>query len=189
MLLLISRRDQLLGMRAQEQNRLETSDCELSRWIKKNIRQLSLQLQALEGAIAKVIKQSAEIQHTLSLYSSIPGVGKLTALQLIVDLPELVGGDDKTLAALVGLAPWNQDSGTKQGHRRTRGGRTRVRTLLYMSALSAARCHPQLKVFYKKLRDKRKAAKVALVAVAHKLLMILRSVAQRQTPWVTILSR
>jgi transposase len=95
--------------------------------------------------------------------------------------------NDKTLAALVGLAPWNRDSGKMIGRRRTRGGRTRIRGLLYMAALVAARCNPELKTYYKKLKDKGKASKVALIAVAHKLLKILRSVAHRQTPWMPVM--
>lgn len=84
----------------------------------------------------------------------------------------------------MGLAPWNRDSGIKIGRRQTRGGRIRVRGLLYMAALVAARCNPEMKAFYSKLKQKGKASKVALIAVAHKLLGILRSIAQRQTPWI-----
>jgi transposase len=181
---LLTRREQLIAMRLQEKNRLDTCEELLAKWIKKNITQLSKQLEAIEEEINEFIKRHPDVKKLLELYSSIPGIGRITALQLIVDLPELLEENDKVLAALVGLAPWNRDSGTKRGRRQTRGGRIRVRGLLYMAALVATRFNPELKAFYSKLKQKGKATKVALIAVAHKLLSILRSIAQRQTPWI-----
>lgn len=184
---LLTRREQLIGMRLQERNRLDTCDAILAKWIEKNIKQLTKQMEDLEEEIEALEKERPAIKKLMALYTSIPGIGRITALQLIVDLPELLEENDKTLAALVGLAPWNHDSGTKIGRRRTRGGRTRIRSLLYMAALVASRFNPDLEKFYMKLKQKGKVAKVALIAVAHKLLTILRSVAQRQTPWVPVL--
>jgi transposase len=186
---LLTRREQLIGMRLQEKNRLDTCDPSLVKWIEKNIKQLTKQLEEIEDEIKLFEKEHSAVEQLLALYTSIPGIGRVTGLQLIVDLPELIDENDKTLAALVGLAPWNKDSGTKVGRRQTRGGRTRIRGLLYMAALVAARCNPELKKFYMKLKQKGKATKVALIAVAHKLLSIARSVAQRQTPWVAVLER
>jgi transposase len=186
---LLTRREQLIGMRLQEKNRLDTCDAVLAKWIDKNIKQLSKQIEEIEKEIKDFTKKHPDIEKLLELYTSIPGVGKITALQLIVDLPELLEENDKVLAALVGLAPWNRDSGTKIGRRQTRGGRIRIRGLLYMAALVASRCNPEMKTFYLKLRQKGKATKVALIAVAHKLLGILRSIAQRQTPWVAAAER
>lgn len=184
---LLTRREQLIDMRLQERNRLESGHDVLKKWVEKNIKQLSKQLKAVEEEIKEVESNHPEIKKQVELYSSIPGIGRVIALQLIVDLPELLEGTDKTLAALVGLAPYNRDSGTKIGRRRTRGGRTRIRGLLYMAALVASRCNPDMKEFYLKLKQKGKASKVALIAVAHKLLILLRAVGQRQTPWVPIL--
>src|SRR5438045_244608 len=175
---LLTRREQLIEMRLQEKNRLETCDILLSKWIEKNIKQLSKQLEEIEKTITDYIKGHPEVENLLGLYSSIPGIGRVTALQLIVDLPELLEENDKVLAALVGLAPWNRDSGTKIGRRQTRGGRVRIRGLLYMAALVAVRFYPEMKQFYSKLKQKGKATKVALIAVAHKLLGVVRSVAQ-----------
>lgn len=186
---LLTRREQLIGMRLQEKNRLETCDPLLAKWIEKNIKQLTKQLEEIEEKIKIFEKENPMVEKLLALYTSIPGIGRVTGLQLVVDLPELLDHNDKTLAALVGLAPWNKDSGKKVGRRQTRGGRTRIRGLLYMAALVAARCNPELKKFYMKLKQKGKATKVALIAVAHKLLAIARSVAQRQTPWVAVLER
>ena len=181
---LLTRREQLIGMRLQDKNRLETCEKLVGKWIAKNIGQLTKQIEQIEKAIDSEVDQDDGLKKLYQLYSSIPGIGKVTGLQLIVDLPELLVEHDKTLAALVGLAPWNRDSGKMIGRRRTRGGRTRIRGLLYMAALVAARCNPELKAYYKKLKDKGKASKVALIAVAHKLPKILRSIAQRQTPWL-----
>lgn len=181
---LLTRREQLIAMRLQERNRLDTCDAVLEKWIKKHIKHLDQQIDAIEDEIKNYEREHPQVKKLVSLYTSIPGVGRVTALQLIVDLPELLTANDKALAALVGIAPWNRDSGTKIGRRRTRGGRTRIRGLLYMAALVAARFNPELKQFYNKLKSKGKASKVALIAVAHKLLFILRSIAQRQTPWV-----
>lgn len=186
---LLTRREQLIGMRLQEKNRLDTCNPLLKKWIEKNIKQLTKQLEEIEEEIRKFEKENETVKQLLSLYTSIPGIGRVTGLQLIVDLPELLDHDDKTLAALVGLAPWNKDSGTKMGRRQTRGGRMRVRGLLYMAALVAARYNPELKKFYMKLKQKGKATKVALIAVAHKLLAIARSVVQRNSPWVPVLER
>jgi transposase len=181
---LLIRRKQLIDMRLQEKNRLDTCDELAAKWINKNIANLSKQIEQVETAIDETVNNDSITKKLYELYSSIPGIGRVTGLQLIVDLPELQIENDKTLAALVGLAPWNHDSGRMNGKRRTRGGRSQIRGLLYMAALVAARCNAELKVFYQKLKSKGKATKVALIAVAHKLLMILRSVAQRGTPWV-----
>jgi transposase len=181
---LITRRKQLLEMRLQEKNRLDTCDKLATKWINKNIVNLSKQIDQVETAIDEEIEKDGESKRLYELYSSIPGIGKVISLQLITDLPELLTENDKTLAALVGLAPWNHDSGRISGRRRTRGGRTQIRGLLYMAALVAARCNPELRIFYQKLKNKGKATKVALIAIAHKLLIVLRSVAQRGTAWV-----
>lgn len=186
---LLTRREQLIRMRAEEKNRLDTCDPLITKFITQHIDQLTRHITKIDKEIQVYEKAHVDIQKLMELYTSVPGVGRTVALQLIADLPELEREDDKKLAALTGLAPWNCDSGLMTGKRRTHGGRTRIRSLLYMSALVAARCCPPLNQFYLKLRQKGKAAKVALVAVAHKLLMILRSIAQRQTPWVPVLER
>src|SRR3990167_6197272 len=130
---LLTRRKQLIDMRLQEKNRLDTCDKLLAKWVNKNIACLDKQVAQVEVAISKEVDKDPETKRLYELYSSIPGIGKITGLQLIVDLPELLVENDKTLAALVGLAPWNHDSGRMKGRRRTRGGRSQVRGLLYMA--------------------------------------------------------
>jgi transposase len=185
---LLTRREQLVCMRAEEKNRLDTCDPALKSFINQHITQLGKYIAKIDEEIKKYEKANPEVHKEVALYSSVPGIGRIIALQLVTDLPELKTADNKKLAALVGVAPWNRDSGLMIGRRSTYGGRTRVRGLLYMGALVAARCCPQLKQFYLKLKQKGKATKVALVAVAHKLLDILHSVAKRQTPWVAVLN-
>lgn len=186
---LLTRREQLVTMRAEEKNRLDTCDILLTKLINQHIEQLTANIAEVDETIKQYEKTYQDVQKAVKLYTSVPGIGRIIALQLFVDLPELEKTDNKKLAALVGLAPYNRDSGLMVGRRRTYGGRTRIRGLLYMAALVASRCYPELKRFYLKLKQKGKASKVALVAVAHKLLAVLHSVAKRQEPWAPILEK
>jgi transposase len=117
------------------------------------------------------------------LLRSVPGVGPTTARTLLGELPELGGLDRRAIAALVGVAPFNCDSGTHRGQRHIWGGRAAVRAAMYMAALSAARHNPVLRAFYQRLRDAGKPAKVALVATMRKLLTILNAMIKHQTHW------
>jgi len=186
---LLTRREQLVTMRAEEKNRLDTCDDLLINYINQHIDQLTTNIAEINNAIEQYEEANKEVKKAVSLYASVPGIGHTIALQSVVDLPELEKLDIKKLSALVGLAPWNRDSGLMSGKRRTYGGRTRIRGLLYMAAVVSSRCCPQIKQFYLKLKQKGKASKVALIAVAHKLLAILHSIAKRQTPWVEILDK
>ncbi len=112
-----------------------------------------------------------------------PGVGPQTARALLVDLPELGQIPERQLSALVGVAPFNRDSGQHRGRRRTWGGRASVRSALYMAALVASRCNPVVSALYQRLRAAGKPGKVALVACMRKLLLILDSVTRRGTAW------
>ena len=118
-----------------------------------------------------------------ALLISIPSVGLLVANYLIGNLPELGLFNHKSIAALVGVAPFNRDSGSFNGKRFIQGGRRELRRILYMSAISSIRFNPDMKVFYKRLRAAGKPAKVALIAVVRKLLSVINSVVKRQTPW------
>lgn len=176
-------------MRAQEKNRLDTCDPLVKQLIDKHIKHLTKEIEKIDKAIKEHEEANPKIKKLVDLYTSVPGIGRIVALQLVTDLPELETENDKKIAALVGVAPWNHDSGLKSGRRRTKGGRTQVRSLLYMAALVAMRCNPELNKFYNQLKQKGKASKVALIAIVHKLLYILRSIAQRQTPWIPVLTR
>jgi transposase len=130
-----------------------------------------------------MIKRSTIMQRKLDVLTSVPGVGRVTAVSLIAQLPELGALNERQLSALVGVCPFNRDSGTLRGRRTIWGGRARVRAALYMAALVAARHNPLLKTFYQRLLAAGKAKKVALVAVMHKLLLILNAMIKRDQIW------
>lgn len=117
------------------------------------------------------------------LLQSVPGVGRVVSLTLLAELPELGRLSHKEIAALVGVAPLNRDSGTLRGKRLVYGGRAPVRAVLYMAALVASRRNPVIRAFYERLRAAGKPAKVALTACMRKLLVILNAIARSGTPW------
>jgi transposase len=117
------------------------------------------------------------------LLQSVPGVGRVVSLTLLAELPELGRLNHKEIAALVGVAPLNRDSGTLRGKRLVYGGRAPVRAVLYMAALVASKCNPVIRAFYQRLRAAGKPAKVALTACMRKLLTILNAIARDGTPW------
>jgi transposase len=181
---LVIRRQQLLEEKNRETNRLDKGIGVVARQsIEKHVRWLEKALHAIENAISKQVKNNPKIQESVELLESVPGIGILTAVILLVELPELGQIGDKQLASLVGVAPMNKDSGTKSGKRSIRGGRSFVRKILYMAALTSSRFNPDMKKFYQGLRARGKVAKVALTAVLHKLLILLNSIARRRTPW------
>ena len=162
------RRDQLVHMRAQEKNRRsEVRDPAMAEDITLHIDFLSRQIVAIEARIEALIKAEPEICEQARLLRSAPGIGPVACMQLIAQMPEL--------AALAGLAPFNVDSGSYRGKRAIGGGRKRIRDAVYMGALNAVRRDPTLKSFYQKLRAAGKPAKLALIAVARKLLTILNA--------------
>lgn len=173
---LLKRRDQLVRLRKQEkQARESTDDVTCLSSIGQMIAHLTQLIRQIEQQIAAVMKDHTCLQEAHQRLCSAPGVGPVTATTLIGQLPELGMCSPKAIAALAGLAPMNADSGLKRGRRMIRGGRRRVRTALYMAALSALRTHQRFKMFYEKLRAAGKPAKLAIIAVARKLLIILNA--------------
>ena len=181
----IRRREQLVAQRVQEKNRLarglrgkarESTERHIE-WLDEEIKRLEAERQSLLRNDEKLLKRA-------QLYRSVTGVGEHTAGVLLTYFPELGKCSEKSLTALVGLAPWAKDSGRKRGHRVIRGGRGVVRRALYMASLSAVRRDGQMRKFYKRLLDRGKSGKVALVAVMRKMLLQLNAVAQRGIPWV-----
>lgn len=152
--------------------------------IKSHIKWLEQEVDQLDKKIEDHQKQE-ELKDQIELLISIPGIGKLTASYLISFLPELGKMGNKQIAALVGVAPFNRDSGALRGKRFIQGGRAIVRKILFMAALASIRCHhSDLRIFYQQLRARGKAGKIAIVAVMRKLLVVLNSVLIRKTPWV-----
>lgn len=182
---LLKRREQLLDHKQAEKNRLDKERLpSVIKSIKSHIKWLEKEIEQIDKQIEEVQLQE-EFKQQIELLISVPGIGKLTASYLVSFLPELGKFNHKQIAALVGIAPFNRDSGTLRGKRFIQGGRSIVRRILFMAALASIRCyHSDLRTFYQQLRARGKAGKIAIVAVMRKLLIVLNSVINRQTPWV-----
>jgi transposase len=180
---LLARRRQWVGMRTAEQNRLGSAPRRLQADIQVHITWLNERLAALDDDLDTTLRASPVWREREELLRSVPGIGPVCARTLLLDLPELGTLSRQRLAALVGVAPLNRDSGTLRGTRTIWGGRAHVRTTLYMSTLVAVRYNPVLKTFYERLRAAGKAAKVALTACMRKLLTILHAMVKHHTPW------
>lgn len=177
---LVDRRDQLIEMRKQEENRLESiDDLLIAKELRASIKRLRTAEQAYDGRIAALIAASPSLGRISDRLQEESGVGPQTAAVLLAHFPELGTINRQRAAALAGLAPYTRASGTYEGTRSIYGGRARVRKALYLAAVSAARWSPWLKEVYVNLRAKGKCAKVALIACARRLLVRLNSLAAR----------
>lgn len=181
---LLDRRRQLLGIQTAEQNRLgSVSGSAVRKDIEAHLRWLAKRLEGLDADLAGAIRASPVWRVNDDLLQSIPGFGRVVSRTLLAELPELGTLGREQIAALAGVAPMNRDSGRWTGRRVIVGGRSRVRAMLYMAALSARRYNPVLKAFAQRLTAAGKATKVVLVAVARKLLVIANAVLRDQKPW------
>lgn len=180
---LVRRRDQLVAIRACEANHGETAHPQLAQTISDHIDWLDQKIVEIEHMIAQQIKADQALEADNVLLRSAPGIGPVAATTLLALLPELGKISNKAVAALCGLAPLNRDSGTWRGTRRIGQGRKRIRQALYMAALSAARCNQRFRQAYQALRDRGKPAKLALIAIARKLLTTLNAMARNRTPF------
>ena len=170
------RRDQLVACRQQEQTRRHDAPAELAADITRHIAWLNAEIAALQRRIATLIAASGALHTTCRLLRSAPGVGPVTATTLIALLPELGARSPQAIAALAGLAPLNTESGQFRGKSQIRGGRKRVRDALYMAALAAARSKSRFAKTYQALRAAGKPPKLALIAIARKLLVTLNAI-------------
>jgi transposase len=180
---LLARRRPLVTMRTAEQHRLGSAPPRLQPDIQAHITWLNTRLTTLDDDLATTLRASPVWREREELLRSVPGIGPVCARTLLLDLPELGTLSRQRLAALVGVAPLNRDSGTLRGRRTTWGGRAHVRATLYMSTLVAVRYNPVFKAFYERLRAAGKAAKVALTACMRKLLTILNAMVKHHAPW------
>jgi transposase len=180
---IVARRRQLLGMIAAENNRLTSAAKPVAKRIAAHLRWLEKELSRTERDLEAAIESSPALGENEALLRSVPGAGPVLARTLLAGVPELGTLTHKRLAALVGVAPLNRDSGTLRGRRSVWGGRAEVRAALYMGALVAARRNPVVKEFYERLLAAGKPKKVALVACMRKLLSILNAVLKHRTPW------
>lgn len=178
------RRDQLVAIRQQERTRRrECHDPEIAADLDRHIAFLDAAVAGLDKQIKISIAANAALAHGAELLRSVPGVGPVTATTLLALLPELGVASHKALAALVGVAPYNADSGLFRGKRKIRGGRKRVRDALYMAAVTAARSNSPFAAFYKRLRMAGKPPKLALIALARKILGVLNAILRDQVPF------
>lgn len=180
---LVTRRRQVVTMLTSEKNRKATTHHTLQDRVLDHINWLEAELKELETEIQQFIQQNVEWKKKADLLQSVPGVGPVTASTLLAELPELGSRDRQQIAALVGIAPLNKDSGKKRGKRRTFGGRATVRRTLYMSTLVATKCNPVIRCFYERLLANGKEKKVALTACMRKLLVILNSMIRHRQSW------
>lgn len=181
---LVSRRRQLLEMLGAEQRRLaQATTGIIRRDLRNHIRWLERRLGDVDEEISGTIQRSPVWRVRENLLRSVPGIGPTVACTLLAELPELGCLERRQIAALVGIAPFNRDSGQWRGRRTIWGGRPSVRAALYMAALVATRHNAPLAAFYRRLRQAGKPAKVALVAVMRKLVTILNAIVKHQTPW------
>jgi transposase len=180
---LLLRRQQLVAMRAQEHQRLEHAQALMRKNIKKHIDWLDQQIGKLDVDLTAGLRKSPVWRAKDELLRSLKGVGPITSGTLMVALPEFGHLDRRKIAALVGLAPFNRDSGKMRGRRSIYGGRARIRTLLYMAATAAIRTNPVIRAFYERLKSRGEPHKVAIVACMRKMLTILNAMVRESTPW------
>lgn len=180
---LITRRRQLVAMITAEENRLGTAAPITRKEIKAHISWLRRQRAKIDQTIDDSIRRSPLFRAKDDLLQSVPGIGSTTSSTLLALLPELGTLDRKQIAALVGVAPLNRDSGTFRGRRRVWGGRARVRNVLYMAAFAGTRWNPTLKALYQRLRAAGKPFKVAMVACMRKLLIIVNAMIRDGRAW------
>lgn len=180
---LVARRRQVVEMLAAERARLAAAAPRVRPSIEAVVAVLRRQLEELDRDLRRLIEGSPLWRAKDDLLRGVPGVGDTLAATLLADLPELGRLSRQQIAALVGLAPLNRDSGTRRGARTCWGGRAHVRSVLYMAALAATRWNPILQAFYRRLLAAGKPKKLALTACARKLLTILNAMLAHNTPW------
>ena len=180
---LVNRRQQLVELATMEKNRWHSCESWVRESVAVVIAALEAQIQELDTRLATLSAQRREWQQRLAILTSVKGIGAVTSQALLVHLPELGQRSAKAIAALVGVAPFNQDSGKFKGQRRIQGGRKELRSLLYMATLCAAQHNPLIRNHYQQLLSRGKAKRVALVACLRKLLVILNAMMRDQQPW------
>ncbi len=180
---LLIRRAQLLEIQTMEKNRIQILPKELHASIKALLRSLETQLRKLDEKIDLLVAETRQWRTKVEILTSVPGVGRILAYTLLSELPELGTLNRKEIAALVGVAPINRDSGSLRGKRRIRGGRPRIRTVMFMSMMSSIQCNPVFKDKYNQLKSAGKLPKVALIACMRKLIVILNTMMKNEELW------
>jgi transposase len=181
---LVARRRQIIDMITAESNRQrQTHDRRLQSSLERHLAWLQHELRGIDRDLEGTVRGTPAWRETEDLLASVPGIGPITARTLIAELPELGLLDRRRIAALVGVAPINRDSGAMRGRRMIMGGRTTVRNALFMATVSATQWNPSIRVFYQRLIQAGRPAKIARVACMRKLLTILNAVLRDRHPW------
>ena len=180
---LLARRGQLLTMQTMEKNRLQSMPKALHSLIKPILTAIKNQIDKINLKLQKLIDRCEEYKAKNEILQSMPGVGSVVALNLLSNMPELGYISNKEAAALVGVAPINRESGRYMGHRKVRGGRHQIRTVMYMAMLSAIQCNPVFKATYNRLVAAGKPKKIAIVACIRKMIVILNSMMRDGMHW------
>jgi transposase len=181
---LVVRRRQLVTTRAEETNRLQQVESKVAKQsIRTMLATLDKQVDRLDKAIASLIESDDDLSGKNQIIQSVPGVGPVVAATLLAEVPELGDISQKQLSALIGVAPYNHDSGKFKGTRSIFGGRASVRCVLYMAAVTATTFNPTIKAFAERLKARGRVAKVALVACMRKLLTIINALVKRNESW------
>ncbi|MCS0382178.1 IS110 family transposase, partial [Vibrio diabolicus] len=182
---LVTRRNQLLTMQTMERNRLQILPKNISSTITPILTALKNQIEKVEAKIAKLIESCPEYQAKNTILQSMPGVGKVLAASLISNVPELGFITNKQASSLIGVAPITRESGRFKGKRLIQGGRTQVRTVMYMAMMSAIQCNPVFRATYERLLTAGKPKKVAIVACMRKMVVIFNSMLRDGVMWDT----
>ena len=180
---LLSRRRQLMDMQTMEKNRSQIMPKTISSLIKPILTALKNQIEKVDLKLQKLIKECDEYKVKNDIIQSVPGVGNVVAFNLLSDMPELGCVNNKEAASLVGVAPFNRESGAYQGKRMIRGGRPKIRTAMYMAMMSAIQCNPKFKAIYHRLVAAGKPKKVAIIACIRKLIVIINSMVRDGVMW------
>ena len=181
---LATRRRQLIDLRTAETNRQEQPTSKsVQKSVQKMLNALKKQIESIEKEIAKFLETDDQWKAKATIINSVPGCGNVTVISMLADVPELGGINRQEISALIGVAPFNHDSGRFHGRRSIWGGRASVRSVLYMAALTARRCNPVIREFAKRLEAKGKPFKVVIVACMRKLLVILNTLIKTNSLW------
>lgn len=180
---LLAVRSQCLEMSTMQKNRLQRMPKTVHKSIRNILNSIAKEINSIDQQLDRLVAEIPHFQERVDQLTSAKGVGKVVAYTLLSDLPELGHLNRKEIAALAGVAPMNRDSGRHKGKRKIRGGRHKVRTVLFVSTLSAIQCHPTIKPMYQKLVAAGKPKKVAIVACMRKQLVILNTMVKNGTYW------
>jgi transposase len=180
---LLSRRRQLMTMQTMEKNRLQIMPKEITNIIKPILTAIKNQIEKVDNKLSNLIEKCSEYKAKNTIIQSMPGIGPVVAFNLLSDMPELGYLTNKEAASLIGVAPFNKESGSYEGQRNIRGGRHKIRTVMYMAMMSAMQCNPVFKTTYQRLVAAGKPKKTAIIACVRKMIIILNSMVRDGVMW------